>query len=500
MFLNVRPLCKTLIWLCCILFLVSILAWLYYLQKDKDRILDMKCNGEEARSECENDFGGVQRVLFWVMIVLGILAALFIAVEYQSITSTGAMFAQISVAVKRNPSLYVVPLLQLVVGFGVSLFFLATLIFSSSVGEVDLKENVADFPGGKLKTIEYSNLFTLKGAILVVMLFWWLEFISRVGQMVVAGTISIWFFRADDITTRTRRSAYFVFRYHLGSALLAAVIIPIAMPFRALFGILRALIGRWKSQSSCGNCMVSMFSCCLEIYEKALKFVYSHACIHVVIWGDALGWSGSRAFYIMQKAGDSAKSNTIESLPHLDSINTLVMYITRLLVAFLGALFSYGYLMTKDETYSGEDTDNIESTFTPALISLVASYYLADYTLGLFDNTASTILQCLATEFSVFKGEQFQPHEELRAFVDNFLAEIELATKVVSASASSKPLSTGKGGVGMYSSSAFKGKKAVYEEAAEEDEEDDDEEDPYEGLYSSRNINGKAKGLSAFKA
>ncbi|KAA0198710.1 hypothetical protein HAZT_HAZT002278 [Hyalella azteca] len=112
----------------------------------------------------------------------------------------------------------------------------------------------------------------------VFALFWCLFFISAMGEMVLAGAFSSWYWAFDKnkdlpllpVTYSLGRTL----RYHIGTLAFGSLIIAIVRMIRLIFEYIDKKV-REKTDSWLVKCLMCCCRCCLYCLEKFLKFVNS---------------------------------------------------------------------------------------------------------------------------------------------------------------------------------------------------------------------------------
>lgn len=110
--------------------------------------------------------------------------------------------------------------------------------------------------------------------------FWTSQFIVAVGQIVIALTVSVWYFTRDrkQIGNSTFfRSICLVSVYHLGTAAFGSLIIAVVKTIRAVLTYIQKKAS--KSKLKVAIVILAVLKCLLWLLEKVLKFVNKQAYI-----------------------------------------------------------------------------------------------------------------------------------------------------------------------------------------------------------------------------
>jgi hypothetical protein len=124
------------------------------------------------------------------------------------------------------------------------------------------------------ETYNYFILYNIFGFL------WTYAFVSGLGFLVVAGTVSRWYFEADKkkLTAPLVRSMATAIRYHMGSVAFGSLILAIVQVIRIVFNYIVD-----KSQKAKDNPAVKLLVCCincmLACLERFVKFLNTNASV-----------------------------------------------------------------------------------------------------------------------------------------------------------------------------------------------------------------------------
>ena len=214
---------KLLVWLTLLAFLV-LLALIGYFFWDKS--LNAVSDGDKLNYQ-------VLAVIFWVIDgILGIvLCCLYddIALALEVIQTAGwFLFTKFS--------LFLVPIIALIITCFFFAYWIATVVYIYSVGEITGYGNTP-FASVKwddnTRNVWYYHLFAL---------FWVVAFFLAILQFVVAATAAQWYFTSGSDQSGSGSimlSLWWTFRYHLGSLAFGSLLLAIIMFIRFIFEYMR---------------------------------------------------------------------------------------------------------------------------------------------------------------------------------------------------------------------------------------------------------------------
>lgn len=124
-------------------------------------------------------------------------------------------------------------------------------------------------------TYNYFILYNIFGFL------WTYAFVTGIGFLVIAGTVSRWYFEADKkkLTAPLVKSMTAAIRYHMGSVAFGSLILALVQVIRIVFNYIVD-----KSQKAKDNPAVKLLICCincmLACLERFVKFLNTNASVH----------------------------------------------------------------------------------------------------------------------------------------------------------------------------------------------------------------------------
>lgn len=189
-----------------------------------------------------------------------------------------AIFQVTADFMKATPSVFLVPVLFLLLALVFLAYWVVSAVYIFTVGEAVPRETLSTFSTIKWTTnTRYIFLYFLFA------LFWVSAFIIGCAQFIIAAACSTWYFSHTADTEgkgSLREGLRWVFRYHLGSLAFGSLIIAIVQFIRFIFEYYRqfALKNKLKDNRVIKAllCVTSYLLYCLE---KCVKFISKNAYI-----------------------------------------------------------------------------------------------------------------------------------------------------------------------------------------------------------------------------
>ena len=230
---------------------------------------------------------------------------------------------------------------------------------------------------------------------------WLLEFISGCQQIILAGTVSKWFFSREEERKQKKRmsTASFVcdlkvspsFRatadlafYHLGTVALGSLIIAIVRFMRIFLEYMqRQLQG---SETKLAQDLMKALKCCLLCFEKVLKFINRNAYICAAMYGYNFIRSGKRAFTLIVNNAQHAMA--------LNCVSGFCSFLGKIGVVVLSGFITVAYFR-----YYRLGTEAVLSEyFVPVLTVCIAAYLIAHCFFTVYETALDTIFLCFCDD------------------------------------------------------------------------------------------------------
>lgn len=194
-------------------------------------------------------------------------------------------------AVNRMPLLLLVPVLQAISFIAFLIVFLFYAINLASLGEITTKEIPLDASGTEISYRVFTFDDTIEGCAwyFLFCLFWTSNFITAVGDMIVAISVSRWYFTKDKSKlgfSPVLRSIGTTLFYHLGTCAYGSLILATIQLIRAM--IAKAQKTAKRANSKIAGCVLCCCQCCFCVLECCMKFLSKNGellevCVVLVI-------------------------------------------------------------------------------------------------------------------------------------------------------------------------------------------------------------------------
>lgn len=255
-----------------------------------------------------------------------------------------------------------------------------------AMGELDLT-TVA----GGLEPNAVSMLKKALGVYHVLGFLWAANFLLAGSTMVIAGSVSSWFFHRNNAeeypSSPVLSSLYMVVRYHLGTIAFGALCLAVVQLLRAVLEWVNNQTAEAQESNLLLKLSMSCIRCFMWCFEKAIKFVSSYAYIYVALNGDSFCSACKATFTLFL------------NYPAQVSVNAFVQTLLRIVQCVaLPMTCAIGCF------YYAQDVDGSVNPVLPSVISLILSYVVARVFSGVYETTVDTIFVCAMRDKDKFEG------------------------------------------------------------------------------------------------
>ncbi|XP_050517151.1 choline transporter-like protein 1 isoform X1 [Diabrotica virgifera virgifera] len=326
-----------------------------------------------------------------------VIISLIIFVMRNRIKLVVQLFEEAGKAIAAMPILLLEPVLTfLFLGVTVALWFYFCLWIESSGTLTETRANVFYYKkDGWMKFTRWYNFFGM---------LWMAQFIIGCQHMVIAGAVSIWYFKRNKASLGTPfiASASNLIRYHLGSVALGSFLIATVQFMRVILKLVEKYLN--KKQGKCIDCLLKCCHCCLYCFEKILKYLSRNAYIEVAIFGYPFCRAGQQAFKLL--------SSNVLRVAAINSVGDFVLFLGKVVVVIATVLIGIRML---------EHKDGLQHMWVPIALSGLFAYFVAHCFMTVYEMVIDTIFLCFCEDCEQNDGES-RPYfmsRGLMEFVEN---------------------------------------------------------------------------------
>lgn len=261
------------------------------------------------------------------------------------------------------------------------------------------------------ETDQYCNTF------LMFSYFWTSQFITALGQLVMALTFAKWYFTEDPpvdtdapavgccrkcwcgVPHAYRGNGLFFSAlkaglwYHAGTAAAGSLIIAIIKTIRYLISKVQYYCEKSTSGAAkrIAQVVLCCIQCCLYCVEKCMKFINKHAYIITAVKGLGFCAAAVDAFWLIAR--------NITMIASMTLIQEFVMIIGK--IAIVSATGASSYIVM-EEVF--DDTE-VNSYVGPVLFVMVLAYFIADMFMVTYSMAIDTVMHCYIADKEMYGSE-----------------------------------------------------------------------------------------------
>lgn len=285
-----------------VLIVAGFMAWNWAKKREKEvNAINDKTQDEKTTSETSKYVTLLKAFAYIFWITAGIELC-FIICCYHKISLIIAIIKTAAEFMRDVLAILLVPLINTLVGAGIIAIWIVGTIYLYSVGEIKKR---GDFPLAQINWNDntrrawYFNLFAI---------LWFLGFILSLGKFIIGAACCLWYFNqlpngetAEAGQSPVRKAYYWAFRYHLGSIAFGSFILAVVWAIRIAFEYIYHQISENKLVSQNKFIMIGLKAvrCCLDCFERLIRFINKQAFIQVGLTGKNFCRSAKDAFCLM---------------------------------------------------------------------------------------------------------------------------------------------------------------------------------------------------------
>lgn len=318
------------------------------------------------------------KVFAYIFFITGGAMACFIICCYHRISLVIAIIKATAEFVAEVMSILLVPIINTFFAISFCALWIVGTIYLFAVGDLTKR---GDFPIGQIQWNDntrrawYYNLFAI---------LWILAFVLSLGNFIVGASTAQWYFNGGEAKAGiVRKSYYWAFRYHFGSIAFGSFILAVIWFIRIIFEYMYAQIANTKtvSQNKFIQVALNIVRCCLDCFERIVRFINKQAFIQVGLTG--------KSFCPAAKDGFSVVVFHPIEFALLSGLANLFMILGNAMLVGGTLLICFAIIRNVDSINS-----QISSPFWPLLLIGFIAYMISDLFSSVYMTSCYAILQC----------------------------------------------------------------------------------------------------------
>merc|ERR1719350_1503496 len=239
------------------------------------------------------------------------------------------------------------------------------------------------------------------------MLFWGLCFCSALGEMVLAGAFSSWYWtlkKSDVPALPVLTSIGRTIRYHTGTLAFGSLIIAIIKMIRLMLQHIQDKLEEKGVENPVVKAILCLCKCCFWCLEKFMKFINRNAYILTAIYGSNFCKSAKEAFSLILR--------NMVRVAVLDKVTDFLLFLGKLVVTSTVALCYFWY-------FSGGLSENVPLDlaepklnyyFVPVIVITIGAYFIASCFFSVYAMAVDTLFLCFLVDMEKNDGSREKPY------------------------------------------------------------------------------------------
>jgi hypothetical protein len=363
---------------------------------------DWEADDPQVRSDF--DIQGT-KIFSYVLFAVGAIVIFLTIFLRQQIMLAMACVREAARAIGAMPLIVLFPVFQTIAFLAFMAVWIFYAVHLASTGEITEMELPVDAVV-TVREYTFDDLTKQLGWYLIFCFFWTITFIQAMGEIVIAMSVSKWYFTRDkrDVGSLTIFASIFqAFRYHLGTAAFGSFIIAVTKIIRMI--VARAQKKARQLGNKLGEALLCCCQCCLWCFEKFIQFLNKNAYIQTAIFGTPFCRSAREAFSLIARNAGKVASITY--------VSGIVLFVGKFFISSVTTAAAYVYIHR-------DLGEQLYSLAGPCGIIFIMSYYIGDMFLDIFDMSTATVLHCFVADEEMFDGDECYAEGELRDWLDDF--------------------------------------------------------------------------------
>jgi solute carrier family 44 (choline transporter-like protein), member 2/4/5 len=338
----------------------------------------------------------------WISWILAAVYCMIMACNFKSLRVSIAIIETAADYFADTKRIVLVPLLYFCIGVAIFLMWIYGVVCVASIGPITV-----DSISLQRKSVTNPEGTSWQLAGMAFGFLWIAAMLISMCEYVVIVSSSTWYFSRKDIPdsdgipgdSDVWKGFWWSLRYNYGSLAFGSFILAVVWAIRVVFEYVGHKVQEASGDNDCTRCLLASIRCCLDCFDRFVRFLNCNAYIYMAVSGDSFCQSALHSFLLILK--NSAKFGFV------NGIATVFMFLAKFTVAIATTLCCWGLLKTwpEQEEVSGRK----EGVLLPCLFVFIFAYIVASVFIGIFDISSATILQCYLKDLDISRQANLEP-------------------------------------------------------------------------------------------
>jgi len=345
-----------------------LLAVMCYLVHEESNRVDRRICGDFGpvhMLDCdEGETATGYEALCWTLLSIAVVSLSTLGCMYPSYKSSIEVMRQTVNSAEIRPSQFLVPLAGLIAGTSVYVYFIVLAIYQSSCGDTSTSDSTL-LPQGQVEEWTFESPERILIFFTVLMALWCFSFVSHAVEFITGGSVMQFVFRASDGGHPVVETFRNLLAFHLGTVLLASVLVPLGrLPRNLLLGLrtwTHRLIPRFTV----------LIKPCEDWYTTRFKYMTSDGLAYQSFSGKSLKSAFQESVQLVDKH---------ESIKHSQNLlnnGNYYIWLSQLMITMIAPVFTAYWIHFENSTFQDIPTREVTSVTAMSFFALFFSWFLA---------------------------------------------------------------------------------------------------------------------------
>jgi len=191
------------------------------------------------------------------------------------------------------------------------------------------------------KNVERTSGESAMCWLMILGMVWLSAFLIAANEFVVIVSTCTWYFSRKDIPdddgipgdAEVYKGFWWSIRYHVGTLAFGSFILTLVWLIRVIFEYIGEKMQEASGNNSCTKCLVGSIRCCLDCFDRFIRYLNRNAFIYCAISNENFCPSALNSFLLILK--NAAKFGFV------DGIGGIFMFLAKFCIAIFTTLISY---------------------------------------------------------------------------------------------------------------------------------------------------------------
>jgi len=233
--------------------------------------------------------------------------------------------------------------------------------------------------------------------------FWTMEFITALGEFVLAGTFSQWYWthNKSDLPCCTVFSNIGKAFFHIGTIAFGSLIIGIIRFIQAILNRIEKTLKKYNNDLT--KCLLCCCKCCLWCLEKFMRFINRNAYIMCAMKSTNFCVSAKDAFSLLMR-------NMVRVVVLNNVVWWLLWFGKLMIVVGVGTLSGFFFASQIPIPELEGQIPTLNHAWLPTFLIIVGSYYIATSFFNVYAMAVDTLFLCLMEDLERNDGTPEKPY------------------------------------------------------------------------------------------